>query len=99
MIELGGGTVGHVHVAEKLLGLLPDGYLVASMSDLLLLTAETVLWRGREGDTADLQRLLGEVAKQGRWILVIAPEEIDVLVRAVEACLGGWSHLYRRCPC
>lgn len=91
LLELGGGDIERVYVAEERLGLLPGGCFVASMSDLLLLRAETVVWRGEDGDMVDLEWLLAEVAKQGCCFPELALEEIDVLVRAVETCLGGWA--------
>ncbi|KLU89541.1 hypothetical protein MAPG_08512 [Magnaporthiopsis poae ATCC 64411] len=82
MIELGGGCVDGVHAAEPLY----EGS-VASMSDLLLFRAVTVVDRGGEGDIWDFKWLLEEVARAGTFPK-ISEEEIDTLCKAGEL-VGG----------
>jgi len=87
IIEIGSGCIERIHVAEPFL------YgSVASMSDLLLLRAVTVVDRGGDGDIADFKWLLAEVAKRGQFFAV-DDEELDWLVRAGELVLGGLGRL------
>lgn len=82
LIEIGGGCIERIHVTEPF----GEGSL-ASMSDLLLLRAVTVVERGADGDVLDFQWLLAKVAGMGE-LLVIDGEELGTLRTAVEACLG-----------
>ncbi|KAK0721906.1 hypothetical protein B0T26DRAFT_769836 [Lasiosphaeria miniovina] len=87
IIELGNGCIERIHVAEPF----HDGS-VASMSDLLLLRAVTVADRGGDGDIADFKWLLAGVARRGQFP-AIDDEELAVLVRAGESCLGELGRL------
>ena len=82
IIDLGDGPIERIHATEPL----HDGS-VASVSDLLLLRAVTVVDRGRDGDVLDFEWLLSEVAKTGQFP-VIDDEELGYLLKAVESCLG-----------
>lgn len=88
LIEIGGwGDFKRIHAPEPLF----DGF-VASMSDLLLLRAVTVVNRGGDGDILDFQWLLSEVAKEDQFP-VINEEELEHLCSAVESCLGRMGRL------
>lgn len=88
LIEIGGwGDVKRIHAPEPLF----DGF-VASVSDLLLLRAVTVVNRGRDGDILDFQWLLSEVVKENQFP-VIDEEELEYLCSAVEFCLGIMGRL------
>lgn len=87
IIEVGGGCIERIHAAEPF----SDGS-VASMSDLLLLRAVTVVDRGGDGDIADFKWLLAEVARRGQFP-AIDDEELQWLVRAGDSCLGKLGRL------
>lgn len=76
IIEIGGECIDRIHVAEPF-----HGGSVASMSDLLLLRAVTVVERGGDGDIVDFRWLLAEVARRGQFP-AIDDEELGWLVRA-----------------
>ena len=82
LIEIGAGYTERIHATKPLY----DGS-VASVSDLLLLRAVTVVDRGSNGDVVDFQWLLSEVAKAGNFPEV-DDEELEYLLKAVEPCLG-----------
>ena len=83
IIEIGGGCIERIHVAEPL-----SEASVASMSDLLLLRAVTVFDRGSDGDVLDFQWLLSEVAKTCSVFPKVDDQELEWLLSAVESCLG-----------
>ena len=87
IIELGNGCIERIHVAVPLYG-----GSVASMSDLLLLRAVTVVGRGGAGDIWDFKWLLAEVAKIGNFP-AINDEELDPLITAADICLGCLGRL------
>ncbi|KAK0622474.1 hypothetical protein B0T14DRAFT_428544 [Immersiella caudata] len=87
IIELGSGCIERIHVAEPF-----HNGSVASMSDLLLLRAATVVDRGGHGDIADFKWLLAGVARRGQFP-AIDDEELGWLVRAGDACLGKLGRL------
>ncbi|KAK4448439.1 hypothetical protein QBC34DRAFT_449523 [Podospora aff. communis PSN243] len=62
IIELGSGCIERIHVAEPF-----HNGSVASMSDLLLLRAVTVVDRGGGGDISDFKWLLAGVARRGQF--------------------------------
>lgn len=90
LIEIGGwGTVERIHATRPLL----DGR-IASMSDLLLLRASTVVNRGEKGDILDFEWLLSEVVKQEQDCFPeIGDAELENLCFAVELCVGIFGHL------
>jgi hypothetical protein len=88
IIEIGTGCIERIHATEPL-----SGGSVASMSDLLLLRAVTVVDRGGDGDIVDFKWLLAEVARRGQEFPAIDDEELDWLVRAGELVLGGLGRL------
>lgn len=83
LLEIRGGCIERIHATEPL-----HGGSVASMSDLLLLRAVTVVDRGGNGDVLDFEWLLSEVAKMEDNFPGIDDEELEYLVKAVESCLG-----------
>ncbi|KAH8891619.1 hypothetical protein GQ53DRAFT_648360 [Thozetella sp. PMI_491] len=87
IIEIGNGCIEHIYVTEPFL----DGS-VASVSDLLLLRAVTVIDRGSDGDAWDFTWLLAEAARKGNFP-AIGEEELECLCRAGESCLGRLSRL------
>ncbi|KAL2162584.1 hypothetical protein VTH06DRAFT_7498 [Thermothelomyces fergusii] len=87
IIELGGGCIDRIHAAGPLFG-----GSVASVSDLLLLRAVTVVERGGDGDIADFKWLLSEVARMGQFP-TINDEELAWLVAAADLCLGRFGRL------
>lgn len=82
LLELGADPINRIHATEPLF----DGS-VASVSDLLLLRAVTVVDRGGDGDLLDFNWLLSEVVEMADFPR-IDNEELEVLVQAVETCLG-----------
>ncbi|KAF2214247.1 hypothetical protein CERZMDRAFT_95524 [Cercospora zeae-maydis SCOH1-5] len=82
ILEIGAGPVDRIHVAEPL----HDGS-VASVSDLLLMRAVTVIDRGTHGDVLDFEWLLSELVKTSQ-LPQIDEEELGWLVKAVESRLG-----------
>lgn len=84
LIELGGGCIDRFHVTVPFY----EGS-VASVSDLLLLRAVTVVDHAGIGDVFDFGWLLSKVAKTRESFPEIDDEEFDVLLEAVESCLGG----------
>jgi hypothetical protein len=84
LIELGGGCVERFHATVPY-------YVgsVASVSDLLLLRAVTVVDRAGAGDLLDFGWLLSKVAETREKFPEIDDEELGVLLEAVESCLGG----------
>lgn len=83
LIEMGGaGCIERIHATEAL----GEGSL-ASMSDLLLLRAVTVVDRGSDGDILDFEWLLSRVIETDK-LPVIDGEELDWLYRAMAICLG-----------
>jgi hypothetical protein len=87
LVELGGGTVEHFHATETF----GEGS-VASISDLLLLRALTVVNRGSDGDCWGFKWLLSAVAKTGHFP-EIDEEELEVLDKAARKTLGGLGRL------
>lgn len=87
VIEVGGGTIEQIHATEPLFG-----GCVASISDLLLLRAMTVVNRGGEGDILDFKWLLSEVVKQDCFP-EIGDVELENMCSAVELCLGKMGRL------
>ncbi|PPJ52369.1 hypothetical protein CBER1_10745 [Cercospora berteroae] len=87
ILEIGAGPVERIHVTEPLY----DGS-VASVSDLLLLRAVTVVDRGGDGDVLDFEWLLSEVVKTGQ-LPQLDEEELGWLVKAVESRLGTVGRL------
>lgn len=81
MIE-DGGVVERIHVRESLM----EGSL-ASVSDLLLLRAVTVVERGSDGDVLDFQWLLSRVTEMGELPKLDA-KQLGYLCKAAEACLA-----------
>lgn len=63
------------------------------MSDLLLLRAATVVYRGGEGDVWDFQWLLSEVTGSAVDFPAICDDELECLIEAAESCLGGLGWL------
>lgn len=83
LIEMGGaGCIERIH-ATKALG---EGSL-ASVADLLLLRAVTVVDRGSDGDILDFEWLLSRVVETDK-LPVIDAEELDWLYKATAICLG-----------
>ena len=80
-----GGAAGYIERihATQALG---EGSL-ASVSDLLLLRAVTVVDRGSDGDILDFEWLLSRVTETDR-LPVIDAEELNWLSRAMAICLG-----------
>ncbi|PVI04330.1 hypothetical protein DM02DRAFT_716339 [Periconia macrospinosa] len=87
LLELGADPINRIHATELFL----DGS-VASMSDLLLLRAVTVVDRGSKGDLLDFDWLLSKVVEIGNFPK-IDNEEFEVLVEAVETRLGRLGRL------
>lgn len=87
-IEIGAGIVERVHAMEPYY----EGS-VASMSDLLLLRAVTVVDRGGDGDIWDFQWLLSKVTVKSVELPRICDEELEYLSKAVELCLGSYGWL------
>lgn len=87
LIEIGGGDISRIHVAEPLGG----GY-VASVSDLLLLRAMAVVNRGGDGNTLDFDWLLLRVVEMDEFPLV-DEEELKHLSSAVQSFMGGLHRL------
>lgn len=83
VIEIGGfGDVERIRISEPLF----DG-CVASISDLLLLRATTLLNRKGTGDLLDFRWLLSKVVEHYSFP-EIDGEELERLCSAVELCLG-----------
>lgn len=83
VIEIGEwGNVERIHATKPLF----DGS-VASISDLLLLRAKTVVHRGEKGDVLDFRWLLSEVVEQD-YFPEIGSEGLGDLVFAVELRVG-----------
>ncbi|KAI7142815.1 hypothetical protein KC344_g6870 [Hortaea werneckii] len=83
LIEMGGaGCIERIHATEAL----GEGSL-ASVSDLLLLRAVTVVDRGSDGDILDFEWLLSRVIETNK-LPVIDAEELDWLYTAMAICLG-----------
>jgi hypothetical protein len=62
IIEIGNGCIDHIYATEPFLNA-----SVASLSDLLLLRAVTVISRGEDGDIWDFKWLLSELARKGKF--------------------------------
>ncbi|VUC21460.1 unnamed protein product [Clonostachys rosea] len=88
-LEIGAGIIDQIH------GIQPLGNgSVASLADLMLLRATTVIYRGDDGDIWDLQWLFSEVARSGVLLPPIGEEELQNLCRAGERCLGKCGLLF-----
>jgi hypothetical protein len=88
-LEIGAGIIDQIHDVQPL----GDGS-VASLADLMLLRAVTVIDRGGDGDIWDLQWLFSEIARSGGLLPPIGEEEIENLCRACEICLGKCGLLF-----
>lgn len=86
-LEIGSGSIERIHATEPWYG-----GSVASMPDLLLLRAVTVVDRGGAGDVWDFRWLLGEVAKMGNFP-AINDEELEILLAAAARCMGPLGRL------
>lgn len=82
LLEVGADPIHRIHEAEPL-----SNGSVASISDLSLLRAVTVVDRGGEGDLLDFEWLLSKVVEMGGFP-EIDNEELGILVEAAEKCLG-----------
>lgn len=87
IIEAGNGCINHIYAVEPFL----NGS-IASVSDLLLLRALTVVDRGGDGDVWDFKWLLAQVAAKANFP-VINTEELEYLCRAADSCFGRYSYL------
>ena len=85
LIEIGAGFIERFHATEPL-----HSGTVASVLDLLLFRAVTVIDRGGDGDFLDFEWLLVEVVSSGQP-LGIDDGELECLLEAVETCLGACS--------
>lgn len=81
--QIDDGCIERIHATEPLY----DGS-VASMSDLLVLRAVTVVDPGKDGDVLDFDWLLSEVARRGEAFPRLDEEELEYLWLAVESRLG-----------
>ncbi|KAJ5657384.1 uncharacterized protein N7484_001033 [Penicillium longicatenatum] len=81
-LELG-DIIKRIHVAEPFF---EDS--VASMSDLLILRAETVVNRGSNGDAADFRWVLSEVARAGQILKRLSSDELEYIRNAKKSFLG-----------
>ncbi|KAL0465445.1 hypothetical protein QR685DRAFT_507444 [Neurospora intermedia] len=88
IIEIGSGCIDRIHVTEPF----HEGS-VASMSDLLLMRAVTVVDRGGDGDRLDFQWLLGGVFEKREQFPRINDEELHWLAKAAEAVYGPIGYL------
>jgi hypothetical protein len=100
ILEIGGLFVGMIGASEPFLG----GFL-ASLSDLFLLRAETVVGRSNERDVEDFKWLLGLMVRKGTILPVLGAERAMVLVEAARVltlsdqlllssgllCAEGWA--------
>ncbi|RDK41402.1 hypothetical protein M752DRAFT_26380 [Aspergillus phoenicis ATCC 13157] len=88
LIEYGKDIIERIHVAEPFY----EGS-VASMSDLLVFRAVTVVDRGSDGEAADFRWLLSEVARVGQILPGLTSEELEYISEAGRSCLGGLDRL------
>jgi hypothetical protein len=79
LLQLGGGFVDSIAAVEPCY----DGF-VASLADLILNRAETVVGRGKMGDVADLRFLLEEAARRGMLIPAQGEERREVMLEATK---------------
>ncbi|KIW09638.1 uncharacterized protein PV09_00502, partial [Verruconis gallopava] len=79
LLQLGGAFVESIAVAEPCY----NGF-VASLADLILNRAKTVVGCGEIGDVADLRFLLEEAARRGMLIPVQEEERREVLLEAAK---------------
>ncbi|KAK3351122.1 hypothetical protein B0H65DRAFT_506585 [Neurospora tetraspora] len=88
IVEIENGCIDHFHVAER-----SDESPVASMSDILLLRAVTVVDWGGDGDTLDFRWLLEGVFQRLGQFPKIDDEELVWLVKAADAVYGPFGYL------